>query len=148
MSTSLAIQKNIQPPPTKTEVVDALVQLRYQAWKEKEDQSKAEIEKLEKAIKKEAFSLAKKRSPDMAVINLSTYNNGRVEVEFTIFPSVLKADFPRYKKLKDSMRSFDEREERRVILSGLNGIKGKRDLLADQETRKKLIGLGTEIGIL
>lgn len=147
MSTSLAIQKNIQPPPTKTEVVDALVQLRREEWIKRNESVSEELKKLTEKLERHAFKLAKKQGFENADVTIERWQTGQIVVCFKIIPE-LAEDFANYKTLIRSMKSFDEKEERNEIRAALNGSSLRRNLLSNADTRKKLVGLATEIGIL
>lgn len=147
MSTALAIQKTIIPPPTKTEVIEALVQLRFQEWQKKDEKDRAELKKLQEKLERHAFKLVKQQPFEKADITIERWTTGQIKVCFDISPEMME-EFSRYKAITKALTSFDEKEERRIVHCSLNGTKGKRDLLADEGTRKKLVALGTQIGIL
>lgn len=148
MSTQLAIQKTIKPPPTKTEVFDALVQLRFEEWKKKNDILSTEIESLRLKMEGAAFKLAKKRDQLEAEIKITTWGEGYISVTQQIPSSEFSEDFKRYKELCKQCSSFDEDKEKKAIREAINGAKGKRDLLTDEESRKKITALATQLGVL
>lgn len=151
MKQELAIKSTLQPPPTKTEVIDALLQLSFQKWSAEKKEILAKKKVLEDRLKKTAFRLSHKRS--MAEAEIYVRADGSqpyVTVSFDVQDPLLKDDLSALSALNKIDGCWDETKERIAIRNAMNGVQAGRveTMLADETTKKKLLTLGSEIGVL
>lgn len=147
MKQELTVKTNLQPPATKTEIIEALLQLKFEAWKKKNDADTAEMKSLAEKLGRTAFGQIKKLKFEDADVDIQRWVNGQIKVSLSVDP--LDAGiFARHNFLSKSLKCFDEKFERTEICKSLQKAKGTRNLLDDADTRKKLVALGTQIGVM
>lgn len=151
MKQELTVKTALQPPPTKTEVINALVQLAFEKWSASKKKILEEKKLIEGRLKSVAFRLAKKMPFQPSDMRIYTYGSApHVEVSFNAMSDEMRSDMETLKELENSDTNWDENTERIAIRNAMNGVKEGRvqALLDNEETRKKLINLGSEIGVL
>lgn len=99
---------------------------------------------LEDRLKKTAFRLSHKRPIADADIYIRA-NGGQpyVTVSFDVQDPLLKDDFSALSALDQKDGCWDEKKERLAIRNAMNGVHAGR-----VATKKKLLTLGSEIGVL
>lgn len=150
MKQEITVKSALQPPPTKTEVIEALLSIKRDEHKKKLEIIEVEYKKLGLKLKAAAFKASKKLSYEKAEIQVSTWKQGNISVNFSIPVAEWREDFDKYQKLDKDKTLFDEKAERQGIRDALNGVKSGRvaAMLANEDTRKKLVALGAQIGVM
>lgn len=152
MSQQLIISKKVQPPPTKTEVINAILTLSKEDWKKRQDDASKALVKVKNKIHATAFRLSKKMAIEDADFTVYSWSQGHdVKVSFAIPTDSMLIDIAEHKKLSLILnQGFDEKKERKAIQYAINGVKAGRveAMLGDEDTRKKLTSLATELGVL
>jgi hypothetical protein len=141
------IANAVQPKPTKTEIVKALVQLRLQQIRKELDEHNAKEKALRKLIDTKArrFVLRHSSKAKCSVMIRSYYSPPKVEVEFTIcsLSSPELSDLlKQYDTLNKSRPVFDEKTVKHEIMVGLEMVSPQGDrveaLLKSPASRKAL----------
>lgn len=151
MKQELTIKSTLQPPPTKTEVIDALLQLSFQKWSVEKKEILAKKKVLEERLTKTAFKISRTVSFENADTEVVSYGIAPyVRVCFDVHDVALNNDLAAFKELEKSDTHWDEKKERLAIRNAMNGVQAGRveAMLADEATKKKLLTLGSEIGVL
>ncbi len=151
MKQELAVKTKLQPPPTKTEVINALVQIGFEKWSATKKEILAKEKAIEDRLKSAAFKLAKRSAWKDADITIRTYGSAPyVNISIEMRDVSLNDDLRELRTLQMSDTPWDEHKERVKIRNAMNGVSEGRveAMLGDEETRKKLVSMGTEIGVL
>lgn len=151
MKQEITVKSALQPPPTKTEVIEALVQLAFEKWSASKKDILAKKKALEDKLKTSALKLARKNSFAETTFHIRSYGSSPyVTVCHDIMDVALYADLATLHALEKSDVPWDKNKERVVIQNAMNGVKAGRveALLTNEDTRKKLVALGTQIGVM
>jgi hypothetical protein len=148
-----AVQQAVQPKPTKSEIVEALVQLRIQEINKKNADLKVKIEKLSVSIKKALLKFVLKRGavPEASIVyNLGyqhstsgvSYVSVKFDEIFNLLPGDVKAALIERLKLEKQMVRYERadlvKEIREKLEQRGDSMQRVNALLSDKSSRTAL----------
>lgn len=152
MKEELTVSKNFIPPPTKQEIIQALLSLRHDEWADKANQAEKLHMEAKGLIRAKAITLINEIHTDKWEVSIQSeprYPSVDITISLPLdsLTELLKQHHESHKVLRTG---FDEKEELKLIREAVNGTKKNRvgAMLEDEETRKRLTTLGAELGVI